>query len=61
MEAAMSEQKQTPADPVAALEWAIIARQRELGKGAPVSFETLEADPIWLALAKLSKEARDGR
>lgn len=59
----MGEQHQTTptTDPLAALEWAIIARQRELGRGASVSFETLEVDPIWLALSALAKEVRDGK
>ena len=53
----MSDQQTTPASPYAALQWAIIARQRELAHGAgSVAMETLESDPIWLALAKLAKE-----
>lgn len=54
-------QQGTAADRLAALEWAILARQREIGGGAAVPFDMLDTDLIWLALSALAKEVRNAK
>lgn len=49
--------KPTQSDPAAALQWAIIARQKELSQGSgAVPIDVLDKDPIWLALVALTRE-----
>lgn len=44
-----------------ALEWAVLARQKELANGASfVPTELLEADPVWCSLAAI-RRLIDGR